>query len=141
MVCEWNQVESETSQSWPSGLGLMELVKFYLITTPITILSDFPTAPSTNDSSRQGRPGEVIKGSRSARYPLADPSFLFIMSFPQDDRKSASSLSNDTSRGNHAGAYVISAEEEASHIGVKRVEATHKVYGKYSKWALFIGFV
>jgi hypothetical protein len=26
-----------------------------------------------------------------------------------------------------------------SHIGVKTVQATHKVYGKYSKWFLFLG--
>ncbi|KAF8060651.1 drug:h+ antiporter [Lyophyllum atratum] len=30
------------------------------------------------------------------------------------------------------------AYEDDAHIGVKTVEATHKVYGKYSKWALFI---
>ncbi|KAG6814897.1 hypothetical protein H0H93_011822, partial [Arthromyces matolae] len=27
----------------------------------------------------------------------------------------------------------------AAHFGVKTVEATHKVYGKYSKWFLFLG--
>jgi hypothetical protein len=26
-----------------------------------------------------------------------------------------------------------------SHTGVKTVQATHKVYGKYSKWFLFLG--
>ena len=28
--------------------------------------------------------------------------------------------------------------ETDAHLGVKKVEATHKVYGKYSKWVLFI---
>ncbi|KIJ51356.1 hypothetical protein M422DRAFT_43910 [Sphaerobolus stellatus SS14] len=32
-----------------------------------------------------------------------------------------------------------SFDEPISHIGVKTVEATHKVFGKYTKWALFIG--
>ncbi|KAG6840370.1 hypothetical protein C0991_007145 [Blastosporella zonata] len=31
-----------------------------------------------------------------------------------------------------------SDEDIAAYAGVKTVEATHKVYGKYSKWALFI---
>ncbi|KAF8198595.1 drug:h+ antiporter [Pholiota molesta] len=29
--------------------------------------------------------------------------------------------------------------DTVAHLGVKTVEATHKVYGKYSKWFLFIG--
>lgn len=32
-------------------------------------------------------------------------------------------------------------EEEDAHLGVKTVEAAEKVYGKYSKWFLFIGYV
>lgn len=28
--------------------------------------------------------------------------------------------------------------ETDAHLGVKKVEATHRVYGKYSKWVLFI---
>ena len=34
----------------------------------------------------------------------------------------------------------LQAEEDA-HVGVKAVEAAEKVYGKYSKWFLFIGCV
>ena len=34
----------------------------------------------------------------------------------------------------------IEAEEDA-HVGVKKVEAAEKVYGRYSKWFLFIGYV
>ncbi|KAK7447416.1 hypothetical protein VKT23_014125 [Stygiomarasmius scandens] len=33
----------------------------------------------------------------------------------------------------------ISSEEEFVHQGVKTVEATNKIFGKYSKWALFVG--
>ena len=35
---------------------------------------------------------------------------------------------------------VLQAEEDA-HLGVKAVEAAEKVYGRYSKWFLFIGCV
>ncbi|TFK35357.1 drug:h+ antiporter [Crucibulum laeve] len=31
-----------------------------------------------------------------------------------------------------------SSEDTVAHVGVKKVEAAQKVYGKYSKWALFI---
>ena len=35
-----------------------------------------------------------------------------------------------------------SAEDVAvAHSGVAMVEATHRVFGKYSKWALFISYV
>ena len=34
----------------------------------------------------------------------------------------------------------IQAEEDA-HLGVKAVEAAERVYGRYSKWFLFIGYV
>ena len=34
----------------------------------------------------------------------------------------------------------IEAEEDA-HLGVKTVEAAEKVYGRYSKWFLFVGYV
>ena len=30
-------------------------------------------------------------------------------------------------------------EEEDAHLGVKTVEAAERVYGRYSKWFLFIG--
>ncbi len=30
-------------------------------------------------------------------------------------------------------------EEQDAHVGVKTVEAAEKVYGKYSKWFLFLG--
>ena len=34
----------------------------------------------------------------------------------------------------------IEAERDA-HVGVKTVEAAEKVYGRYSKWFLFLGYV
>ena len=34
----------------------------------------------------------------------------------------------------------VEAEQDA-HVGVKAVEAAEKVYGKYSKWFLFVGYV
>ncbi len=34
----------------------------------------------------------------------------------------------------------LEAEEDA-HLGVRAVEAAEKVYGRYSKWFLFIGCV
>jgi len=40
-----------------------------------------------------------------------------------------------------AAALDISSEEEYVHQGVKTVEATNKIFGKYSKWALFVGYV
>lgn len=33
------------------------------------------------------------------------------------------------------------AKEMDAHVGVKRVQAAEKVYGKYSKWVLFISYV
>ena len=35
---------------------------------------------------------------------------------------------------------VLQVEEDA-HLGVKAVEAAEKVYGRYSKWFLFVGCV
>lgn len=32
-------------------------------------------------------------------------------------------------------------EEQDAHLGVKTVEAAEKVYGKHSKWFLFLGYV
>ena len=32
-------------------------------------------------------------------------------------------------------------EEQDAHVGVKTVEAAGRVFGKYSRWALFIGYV
>lgn len=34
----------------------------------------------------------------------------------------------------------VQAEEDA-HVGVKTVEAAERVYGRFSKWFLFIGYV
>ena len=38
----------------------------------------------------------------------------------------------------HGVSSSASSSTDIAHIGVKTVEATHKVYGKYSKWFLFI---
>jgi hypothetical protein len=35
---------------------------------------------------------------------------------------------------------VLAAEQDA-HAGVKKVEAAQRVYGRYSRWCLFIGCV
>lgn len=32
-------------------------------------------------------------------------------------------------------------EEKDAHVGVKTVEAAEKVYGRYSKWLLYLGCV
>ena len=32
-------------------------------------------------------------------------------------------------------------EEEDAHLGVKTVEAAERVYGRYTKWLLFVGLV
>ncbi|KAI9060414.1 drug:h+ antiporter [Trametes sanguinea] len=60
------------------------------------------------------------------------------------DEKKPSSLSDDGAleaaipRLDFATKVEIEAEEDA-HIGVKTVEAAEKVYGRYSKWFLFVG--
>lgn len=47
--------------------------------------------------------------------------------------------SNDPESGN-APSILADSQDIVAHKGVKLVEATHKVYGKYSKWFLFIGY-
>ena len=34
----------------------------------------------------------------------------------------------------------VHSVSDVVHLGVKTIQATHKVYGKYSKWFLFIGY-
>lgn len=54
-----------------------------------------------------------------------------------------SSTSSQLEAGPHLDsrtAAEIQAEEDA-HLGVKTSQAAYKVYGKYSKWSLFIGSV
>ncbi|KAG6816467.1 hypothetical protein H0H87_005827 [Tephrocybe sp. NHM501043] len=54
------------------------------------------------------------------------------------DNSSAKSVNLDK-KGSADFAQISSEESDiAAYVGVKTVEATHKVYGKYSKWALFI---
>ncbi|KAF8640180.1 hypothetical protein AX16_010235 [Volvariella volvacea WC 439] len=44
----------------------------------------------------------------------------------------------DPENGRHASTSSAVGDEESAHLGVITVEAAHKVFGKYSKWALFI---
>ena len=55
----------------------------------------------------------------------------------EDDHKSSHS-SHKTYEEAQKPAVVIS-EEDADAAGAKTVEATFRVFGKYSRWALFIG--
>jgi hypothetical protein len=50
-----------------------------------------------------------------------------------------SDLAKDSGSYHSDQADVFKADEP--QIGVKTVEAAEKVYGRYSKWFLFIGFV
>jgi hypothetical protein len=34
---------------------------------------------------------------------------------------------------------IVDLEEPDAHLGVAKVQAAHRVYGKYSKWFLFLG--
>ncbi|PBL02673.1 MFS general substrate transporter [Armillaria gallica] len=45
----------------------------------------------------------------------------------------------DTSRKSVASDDHVARDDIAAHTGVEAVKATHKVYGKYSRWCLFIG--
>ena len=62
--------------------------------------------------------------------PLTSP--RFIMSVTKSDRSN-----KDAEDGLSSSA---SSSTDIAHIGVKTVEATHKVYGKYTKWFLFIRY-
>ncbi|PPQ72102.1 hypothetical protein CVT26_006880 [Gymnopilus dilepis] len=55
------------------------------------------------------------------------------MSVPKSDHSSKDAEHGDTASVSSSSTDVV------AHYGVKTVEATHKVYGKYSKWCLFIG--
>ena len=55
----------------------------------------------------------------------------------EDDLSPKSVSSDDGVRDRATTAVTASVENEYAHVGVKKVEATHKVYGKYSKWFLF----
>ncbi|KAF9014214.1 drug:h+ antiporter [Cyathus striatus] len=45
---------------------------------------------------------------------------------------------HDVESGSRSPSIVSSNDEVVAHLGVKTAEATHKVYGKYSKWFLFV---
>ncbi|KAF5368687.1 hypothetical protein D9615_010309 [Tricholomella constricta] len=51
------------------------------------------------------------------------------------DHESGKSVSIDKKQSSE----LEPSEDGVAHLGVKTVQATHKVYGRYSKWALFIG--
>ncbi|KAI0354154.1 drug:h+ antiporter [Trametes cingulata] len=66
------------------------------------------------------------------------------MSHELDEKKAPSSLHSDGAleaaipKLDFATKIEIESEEDA-HLGVKTVEAAEKVYGRYSKWFLFVG--
>lgn len=51
-----------------------------------------------------------------------------------DDRVDSTSVLDDDTIA------AVAAERDA-HVGVKKVEAALRVYGSYSRWCLFIGYV
>lgn len=57
---------------------------------------------------------------------------------PSNDNGSRRSISSETKERVDTASSLD--ESDSAHLGVKTVEATHKVYGKYSKWALFIRY-
>ncbi|KAI0759140.1 drug:h+ antiporter [Trametes elegans] len=65
------------------------------------------------------------------------------MSHHEDEKKTPSSISDSAlEAGIPRLATKIELEvEEDAHLGVKTIEAAEKVYGRYSKWFLFIGHV
>ncbi|EIW85960.1 MFS general substrate transporter [Coniophora puteana RWD-64-598 SS2] len=63
---------------------------------------------------------------------------------PSDDNPPPSNFRNSIRSGDAAlaldgDAVAALAAEQDAHVGVKRVEAAQRVYGRYSRWALFIG--
>lgn len=56
---------------------------------------------------------------------------------PQDDPRDTCSSHGDDASGDTEPP-VLALEEDA-HAGVKKVEAAQRVYGRYSRWCLFIG--
>ncbi|KAI0759138.1 drug:h+ antiporter [Trametes elegans] len=65
------------------------------------------------------------------------------MSHHEDEKKAPSSISDSAleagiPRLGFATKIELETEEDA-HLGVKTVEAAEKVYGRYSKWFLFVG--
>ena len=67
------------------------------------------------------------------------------MSHHEDEKKAPSSISDSAleagiPRLGFATKIELETEEDA-HLGVKTVEAAEKVYGRYSKWFLFVGCV
>ena len=53
----------------------------------------------------------------------------------------AESITKDVEAGEKRPASLSAASEGSVPFGVATVEASNKVYGKYSKWALFISCV
>jgi MFS family permease len=46
---------------------------------------------------------------------------------------------SDLEKASHNdGTHSVVSADDSAHIGVQRVEATHRVFGKYSRWLLFI---
>ncbi|KAG2753577.1 MFS general substrate transporter [Suillus brevipes Sb2] len=57
---------------------------------------------------------------------------------PQDDPRDTCSSHGDDASGIDTEPRIPAVEQDA-HAGVKKVEAAQRVYGRYSRWCLFIG--
>lgn len=60
------------------------------------------------------------------------------MQLPQDDPRETCSSHGDDASGIDTEPRIPAVEQDA-HAGVKKVEAAQRVYGRYSRWCLFIG--
>jgi hypothetical protein len=63
----------------------------------------------------------------------------FTMSLILDDPRDTCSSHGDDASGDTEPP--VPTLEEDAHAGVKKVEAAQRVYGRYSRWCLFIGYV
>jgi hypothetical protein len=62
------------------------------------------------------------------------------MSLILDDPRDTCSSHGDDASGIDTEPGIPAVEQDA-HAGVKKVEAAQRVYGRYSRWCLFIGYV
>lgn len=69
----------------------------------------------------------------------ANPAALFPLTSPRSIM-SANKSDESIKDAEHGVSSSASSSTDVAHIGVKTVEATHKVYGKYSKWFLFVRY-
>lgn len=60
-----------------------------------------------------------------------------MSSSPQGEKDKSSNYSLDRDIPRASPSY---EDEDEAHRGVRKVEAIHRVFGRYSKWALFIRY-